>query len=72
MPQEQMQELYKELKNAQSTSEYYAPFLEAMKTLDTEMKSLMEPDENGWKLLDPERFRSFSEKYRDAGIKLEQ
>ena len=72
MPDNNIQELYQELKASQSTSQNYAPFLQSMETLDSEMKALMEPDENGWKLLTPERFKSFSEKYRDAGIKLEQ
>ena len=72
MPDLNMHDLYQELKSTQSTSEKYAPFLEAMETLDAEMNSLMEPDENGWKLLTPERFQSFSDKYHDASIKLEQ
>ncbi len=72
MPNNDIQELYQELKNTQSTSAKYAPFLQAMDVLDVEMRELMEPDENGWKLLTPERFQSFSQKYRDAGIKLEQ
>ena len=68
----EISKIYEEIKNSQSASEHYIPFLEAMEKLNTEMKGLMKADENGWKLLDKDRFKSLSEKYRDAGGFLEQ
>ena len=67
-----LKQLYDEIKVSASTSEHYAPFLEAMAELNTEMTALMEVDETGWKLLNKERFKSLSEKYRTAGALLEQ
>ena len=71
MPNREINDLYQEIKNTQSGSAQYAAFLEAMEGLDTEMTDLMEPDENGWKMLDQERHQSLLNKYRDAGSKLE-
>ena len=72
MPSVEMQQLYNQLKESQSTSPYYAPFLTAMETLNTEIASLMENDENGWKLLDQESYTRLNDKYREAGIQLEK
>ena len=71
MPKRELDIAYEEVKNSQSASEHYAPFLQAMEELNTEMEQLMQPDENGWKMLDRERLKSLGEKYRMAGGHLE-
>ena len=72
MPDNNISRLYREIKEKQSVSAHYAPFLQAMEALDAEMSGLMEADEHGWKLLDAERYRSLTDKYRTAGTSLEE
>ena len=71
MPERKITELYQEIKNIHSDSKEYSQFLEAMEELNTEMTALMKPDENGWKMLDKERFASLTEKYRVTGELME-
>ena len=72
MPREDYQVLLNEMQQYQSNSQEYAPFLTAMQQLNQEMEGLMEPDENGWKLITPERMDSLAGKYRTAGRALEK
>lgn len=71
MPNNKIDALYREIKDQQSVSESYAPFLAAMDALNEEMTELMKPDKDGWKMLDNERFQSLTDKYRASGLALE-
>ena len=68
---EEIQNLFSEIREAQSTSPHYAEYVKAMDELDKEMIDLMNATETGWKLLDPETFNQFSLKYRAAATLLE-
>ena len=71
MPNKTIHELYEEIKGTKSKSKDYEDFLKPMTLLDQEMSALMKADENGWKLLDKERYDSLLRKYRVAGNNLE-
>ena len=57
MPDNSIQELYKQIKDTRSSAngEDYQKYLQAMERLNTELHGLMEPGLDGWKLLDAER-----------------
>ena len=67
----QITELYNELRLKQSISEYYKRYLDAMEKLNDEITALMEPDENGWKMLDNERMNRLAQLYKMAGAQAE-
>lgn len=67
----QITELYNELRQKQSVSEDYKRYLDAMEKLNDEITALMEPDENGWKMLDNERMNRLAQLYKMAGAQAE-
>ncbi len=67
----QITELYNELRQKQSVSEDYKRYLDAMEKLNDEITALMEPDENGWKMLDSERMNRLAKLYKMAGAQAE-
>ncbi|MBR6378261.1 MAG: hypothetical protein IKS05_10940 [Oscillospiraceae bacterium] len=72
MPKQSLEQLYREIKQEGSAVQGYEAFLEAMEALNTELRSLMEPDATGWKLMDGPRTEKLAALYRNAGIALEQ
>ena len=57
------EELLQEIINKQSANESYAKFKESLQDLTQDIDALMNPTEEGWKLLDEETFAPLYDKY---------
>ena len=68
---ETKEELIQKLRNAEIADNDFSEFIEKLDILNNEMGSLMKPDKDGWKELDPDTLSSLKKSYYAASDKLE-